>query len=213
MSLPSEKISVDLSPTAHPSQPSHPEFSQPEREQLIRIAHEAIDCALAEQSLRIETPSPPLCEPRGVFTTLYLHDQLRGCVGYVFPIMPLYQAVAETAEAAAFRDQRFPPVTDHEATHITVSLSVLSPLRTTSPEDVEIGTHGLIVSMNGRRGLLLPQVPVEHHWDRETFLENTCLKAGLSRDAWRKGAQIEVFTAEVFGERPGAKGSTTQGSG
>jgi len=206
MSPPSEKISTNLYSTVHPLQPSHSEFSQPEREQLIRIAHLAIASALAGQPLRIENPPPTLCQPRGVFTTLYLDDQLRGCVGYVSPIVPLYQAVAETAEAAAFRDQRFSPVTEHEALQVTVSLSVLSPLRTTSSEDVEIGIHGLVVSMNGRRGLLLPQVPVEHHWNREAFLEHTCLKAGLPRDAWRKGAQIEVFTAEVFGERTDPKG-------
>jgi AmmeMemoRadiSam system protein A len=195
-----EKTSTDLLATAHSPQPS-PQFSQPERDQLIRIAHEAILAALAGRNLRIDSPSSHLSEPRGVFTTLYLAEQLRGCVGYVFPIMPLYQAVAETAEAAAFRDQRFTPVTEQEAPNLLVSLIVLSPLHPLSAEEVEIGVHGVVVSMAGRRGLLLPQVPLEHHWDRKAFLEQTCLKAGLPRDAWRKGALIEVFTAEVFGEQ------------
>jgi uncharacterized protein (TIGR00296 family) len=82
-----------------------------------------------------------------------------------------------------------------------VSLSILSPLRVITPEEVEIGRHGLVVSHGGRRGLLLPQVPVEHQWDRATFMEQTCRKAGLPLDAWRQGATLEAFTAEVFGDR------------
>jgi AmmeMemoRadiSam system protein A len=129
-----------------------------------------------------------------------LSHHLRGCVGYVSPIVPLYQAVVETAQAAAFQDQRFSPVTEQEEPHLSISLSVLSRLQMVSAEEVEIGNHGVVISLHGRRGLLLPQVPVEHHWDRETFLSQTCMKAGLPPDAWQKGANIEVFTAEVFGE-------------
>jgi uncharacterized protein (TIGR00296 family) len=84
---------------------------------------------------------------------------------------------------------------------LDVSLSILSPLRVITPEEVEIGRHGLVVSQGGRRGLLLPQVPVEHQWDRATFMEQTCRKAGLPLDAWRQGATLEAFTAEVFGDR------------
>ena len=107
---------------------------------------------------------------------------------------------AETARAAAFEDSRFLPVTRDEALKLEVSLSVLSLLFPIRPEAVEVGRHGLIVSKGARRGLLLPQVPVEHGWDRETFLEQTCRKAGLPLDAWRKAATIEAFTAEVFGD-------------
>jgi AmmeMemoRadiSam system protein A len=113
----------------------------------------------------------------------------------------VYQAVAETARAAAFEDTRFRPVTREEAPHLEIELSVLSPPQAIAPEAVEIGRHGLLISMAGRRGLLLPQVPVEHNWDRATFLEQTCRKAGLPVDAWKQGALIEAFTAEVFGEK------------
>ena len=143
---------------------------------------------------------PGLREPRGVFTTLYIGDQLRGCVGYALAIRPLYRAVGETARAAAFEDSRFWPVTPEEAPELKILLSVLSPLFPITAEQVEVGRHGLVISDGARRGLLLPQVPVEHGWDRETFLEQTCRKAGLPKDAWRKAATIEAFSAEVFGD-------------
>ena len=116
------------------------------------------------------------------------------------PIVPLYRAVAETARAAAFEDSRFLPVTKEEALELEVSLSVLSRLFPIHPEAVEVGRHGLVISLGARRGLLLPQVAVEHGWDRETFLEQSCCKAGLPRDAWRQAATVEAFTAEVFAD-------------
>lgn len=122
-------------------------------------------------------------------------------MGYVSPITSVYRAVIETARAAAFEDTRFYPVKIGEAEHLSIELSILSPARPISAEEVEIGRHGLLISMSGNRGLLLPQVPVERGWDRVTFLEQTCRKAGLPPDAWQKGAQIEAFTAEVFGEK------------
>jgi AmmeMemoRadiSam system protein A len=167
---------------------------------LLRLAHEAIDSALDGRKISVEPPSRHLAEPRGVFTTLYLLDRLRGCVGYVFPVASLYRGVIETARAAASEDTRFRPVTWEEAPHLKVSLSVLSLLSPIEPDQVQVGRHGLVVSLAGHRGLLLPQVPVEHEWDRVTFLEQTCRKAGLPMDAWNKGATIEAFTAEVFGE-------------
>jgi AmmeMemoRadiSam system protein A len=121
-------------------------------------------------------------------------------VGYVLPVSALYQAVIETARAAASQDTRFTPVMPEEIRDLRVSLSVLSPLRPIQAEELEIGKHGLVVSMGGRRGLLLPQVPVDHGWDRVTFLEQTCRKAGLFPDAWKAGAMLESFTAEVFGD-------------
>jgi AmmeMemoRadiSam system protein A len=177
------------------------EFSEDDRGFLLRLAHDAILSALDHREISLEPPAPHLAEPRGVFTSLYLHDQLRGCVGYVLPVISVYRAVAETARAAAFEDTRFSPVTRDEAPELKVELSILSSPQPIAPEAIEVGRHGLLISMQGQRGLLLPQVPVEHGWDRTTFLEQTCRKAGLPRDAWQKGASIEVFTAEVFGEK------------
>ena len=189
------------------------EFSSEERSQLLRLAHDSISSALEHREISLEPPTPHFAEPRGVFTSIYLrrdepgrdkHEEaLRGCVGYVLPTCPVYRAVAETARAAAFDDNRFPPVTREEAPHLEIELSILSPAQAILPEEIEIGRHGLLISWHGRRGLLLPQVPVEHAWDRTTFLEQTCRKAGLPPDAWQKGATIEGFTAEVFGEKSG----------
>jgi AmmeMemoRadiSam system protein A len=190
------------SPTAeaHPAQPVEAnEYSPEERALLLRVAHEAIERALENHALAFEPPNSHLAEPRGVFTTIYLRGELRGCVGYVFPVASLYRAVAETALAAASQDTRFLPVSREEAPQLQISLSVLSPLKPIDPEQIEIGRHGLVVALAGHRGLLLPQVPVEHHWDRRTFLEQTCRKAGLPTDAW-KAAALEGFTAEVFGD-------------
>jgi AmmeMemoRadiSam system protein A len=176
------------------------EFSAQERTLLLRVAHDSIQAALEERQIPLDPPCPHLAERRGAFTTLYLHGELRGCVGYVFPVVPLYQAVAETARSAAFDDTRFYPLTAAEAPELQISLSILSSVRPTRPEDVEVGRHGLMISLGGRRGLLLPQVPVEHHWDRIIFLEQTCRKAGLALDAWKE-ALVESFTAEIFGDQ------------
>jgi AmmeMemoRadiSam system protein A len=179
------------------------EFSQEERSLLLRLAHDSIVSALEQREIPLDPPTPHLAQPRGVFTSLHLRGGLRGCVGYVLPLSPLYRAVAETARAAAFDDTRFYPVTPEEAPHLEIELSILSVPQPIHADAVEVGRHGLLISMSGRRGLLLPQVPVEHNWDRATFLEQTCRKAGLPPDAWQKGALIEAFTAEVFGEDAG----------
>ncbi len=118
----------------------------------------------------------------------------------MLPIKPLYVTVAETARGAAFEDARFYPVTRDEALELQVSLSVLSPPQLIQPDQIEIGRHGLLISLGPHRGLLLPQVPVEHEWDRKTFLEQTCRKAGLPPNAWQAGAKMEAFTAEVFAD-------------
>jgi|SRR5579862_4353622 len=182
-------------------EPSGAEFSQEERTELIRLAHESILAALEYRKIPLDPPTPHLAEPRGAFTSLYLHGELRGCVGYVLPVSSVYRAVAETARAAAFDDTRFEPVTIEEARHLCIELSILSPPQPIAPEAVEVGRHGLLVSLHGFRGLLLPQVPTEHHWDRVTFLEQTCRKAGLPKDAWQVEAMVEAFTAEVFGDK------------
>ena len=176
------------------------EFNPEERKILLRLAHESIESAFDKREIPLDPPSPHLAELRGAFTTIYLRGQLRGCVGYVFAVSSVYRTVAETARAAAFEDTRFWPVGCEEAPELEVSLSILSPLEPIQPEQVEVGKHGLLISQHGHRGLLLPQVPVEHQWNRVTFLEQTCRKAGLPPDAWEKGASIEAFTAEVFGD-------------
>jgi AmmeMemoRadiSam system protein A len=177
------------------------EFSNEERAVLLALAHKSIAAALEGQTVSLDSPLPHLTELRGVFTTLYLQGQLRGCVGYVFPTSPLYRTVAETAQAAAFQDSRFHPVTHEEAPALKISLSILSPLAPIRAEDIEVGKHGLVVSMAGRRGLLLPQVPVEQGWNRIQFLEQTSRKAGLPMNAWQSGAKLEAFTAEVFSDK------------
>ncbi len=202
---PSENLAASLARPDRASSDPSLEFSTDARRTLLHIAHYAILSVLENQPIAEEPPYPAsLFEPRGVFTTLYLRGErgreLRGCVGYAVPVAPLYRAVAESARAAAFEDSRFPPVTNEEAPKLEISLSVLSRLFPIQPDAVEIGRHGLVISRGGRRGLLLPQVPVEHGWDRETFLQETCRKAGLPLDAWRNVATIEAFTAEVFSD-------------
>lgn len=177
------------------------EFSREERTLLLQLAHESILTALENRDFPVDPPSAHLAEPRGAFTSLYLNGELRGCVGYVLPVSSVYRAVIDTARAAAFEDTRFYPVTIEEARQLDIELSILSPPKPISADEVEVGRHGLLISMAGHRGLLLPQVPTEHHWDRVIFLEQTCRKAGLPAEAWRHGALIEAFTAEVFGEK------------
>jgi AmmeMemoRadiSam system protein A len=176
------------------------EYSPEERELLLRLAHRSIELALEGRSVDLTSPTAHLAEPRGAFTTLHLEGELRGCIGFVLPIQSLYAAVAESARAAALDDPRFQPVTPAEAPHLKIEISVLSPLQPIRPEEVVVGRHGLVATQGNRRGLLLPQVPIEWKWDRETFLSQTCLKAGLPADAWQHGAQLQGFTAEVFGE-------------
>jgi len=176
------------------------EFSGEERKLLLAVAHEAIQSSLEHRDISLDAPCAHLAEPRGAFTTLYYRGELRGCVGYVAATVPLYRTVAETARGAAFEDSRFWPVTRDEAPGLKISLSVLSRLSPIHPDDVEIGRHGLVVTLGIYRGLLLPQVPVEHGWDRVRFLDETCRKAGLASGAWLSGAAIEAFTAEVFGD-------------
>ena len=176
------------------------EYSAEERKQLLSLAHQSIRGRLLRLRLKLEAPSPHLAQMRGVFTTLHRFGKLRGCIGFVIATTPLYQAVIDTAGAAAFEDPRFDPVQPHEVDELQIEISVLSPMTPIEPEGVEVGKHGLMISQHGRRGLLLPQVPLEWGWDRETFLSETCRKAGLPPDAWKHGATVEAFTAEVFGE-------------
>ncbi len=176
------------------------EFSAVERQLLLQLARNSIESALGDRDLDLTPPSAHLAEPRGAFTTLHVGEKLRGCIGYVSPTDSLYKIVADTARAAAFDDPRFEPVTLSEVPHLKLEISVLSSLQPIRPEEVVVGRHGLVVMQGNRRGLLLPQVALEWDWDRETFLSQTCLKAGLPADAWQHGAELQGFTAEVFAE-------------
>ncbi len=176
------------------------EYSSEERTILLELAHHSIASAFDGIRLDVTPPSEHLAEMRGAFTSLHLNGKLRGCIGYVVATHSLYQTVAETARAAAFDDPRFSPLTAEEAPSLEIEISVLSSLRPIDAEDVVVGRHGLVIAKGSRRGILLPQVPVEWGWDRETFLAQTSQKAGLPRDAWRQDAEIQAFTAEVFGE-------------
>ena len=199
--LPPPEIVSEMPRAIGPNpEPQQPEFGDEARRLLLAVAHDSILAAIDHREIDMSPVLPELERPRGVFTTLYWHGALRGCVGYVMPVTSVYRAVAETARAAAFDDTRFAPVQRDEAAELEISLSILSPLREIAPDQVEIGLHGLLISHGNHRGLLLPQVPIEHGWDRVTFLEQTCRKAGLPPDAWEHGARIEAFTAEVFGD-------------
>ncbi len=178
-----------------------PPLGEPERQFLLRLARQRIEeAALGRRPSQASPTAPALLQPRGAFVTLKLHGQLRGCIGNVVATQRLYLTVQECAHLAAFRDSRFEPVRVSEIPNLRIEISALSPLEEIAPEQIEIGRHGLMVSMGLRRGVLLPQVPLEWKWGRERFLEETCLKAGLAPDALRHGARIEAFTTEVFSE-------------
>jgi AmmeMemoRadiSam system protein A len=137
----------------------------------------------------------------GAFVTLHREGRLRGCIGQIGSPQPTGPLVAYCSRAAAREDPRFQPVQAHELAEIEIELSILSPLRPVSPEQIEIGTHGLMITSGAKRGVLLPQVAVQYRWSAGRFLEETCAKAGLNRDAWRGGAvRVEAFTADVFSE-------------
>jgi uncharacterized protein len=199
--MPMSPLPHNSSSDVAPSEAASQEYSLQERALLLRLAHDSIVSALEASTVSLDAPTPHLAELRGAFTSLYLRGELRGCVGYVLPTSSVYRAVAETARAAAFDDNRFPPVTRQEAPHLEIELSILSPPQPIPAEAIEVGRHGLLISQHGRRGLLLPQVPVERDWDRITFLEQTCRKAGLLADAWQKGATLQAFTAEIFSDK------------
>ena len=178
------------------------EYSDEERRWLLRMAQASIRAAVSGRPLPIlETPNEHLRQARGAFVTLHENGELRGCIGMMAAVKPLDATVREMARAAALEDPRFDAVRVDELDRLQIEISVLSPMFAIAPEDVVVGRHGLMASYEGRRGILLPQVAPEWGWDRETFLAQTCRKAGLPMDQWRKGAKIEAFTAEVFGEK------------
>ncbi len=144
---------------------------------------------------------PELLELRGAFVTLKRKGQLRGCIGYIEAVKPLWQTIVDCTGSSARNDYRFPPVEPEELPEIHIEISVLTPRETIDDVSaIEVGRHGILLTKGVCRGLLLPQVAVEYGWDREQFLRHTCRKAGLPEDSWKKGARIEIFSADVFGE-------------
>lgn len=187
--------------TDHRTMDADRSLDESERELLRTTARRSLEHAIKGAKISCpEAPTSRLREKRGVFVTLKQRGDLRGCVGYVRPFKPLIEAVWEMAESAALRDHRFIPVEPKEVDRLEVEITVLSPLkRITDPDKVLVGRHGLVISRGNLSGVLLPQVPVEHEWDRETFLSETCIKAGLDPEAWKDpAATIEIFTAEIF---------------
>ena len=176
------------------------EISGKQRKSLLLIARESIENAVRGEQGGISTvltyrPDEKL----GVFVTLYKHGALRGCIGYLPDIETLRRGLVDAAVHAAVDDPRFEPVTRDELPEIVIEISLLTPLqRVNSISEIKIGRDGLYIESGFQKGLLLPKVAVEYHWDVKTFLGHTCKKAGLPPDAWKeKGTKISRFSAEV----------------
>ena len=174
-----------------------------QRRHLLRIARESIQAVLDGRRPEPAAPDEELRQPAGSFVTLTRDGELRGCIGSIHPVAPLYQAVSNSAVNAAFRDPRFLPLQKEELAEIEIEISVMGPIEAvTNVEEIVVGRDGLIVSRGRNAGLLLPQVATEYGWDRDTFLRQTCVKAGLPPESWKgPECRIERFSAEVFNEQ------------
>ena len=179
-------------------------LNEEQRRRLLKLARTSIESTLEGRvpEVRAEDYDEELRRQAGAFVTLRKHGDLRGCIGSIRALEPLYQAVATSAVSAAFRDPRFFPVRKDEMALLELEISVMGPIEPVSDvTEIEVGRDGLIISRGRFAGLLLPQVASDYGWDRETFLDQTCLKAGLQPDAWRAAdTRIEKFAAEVFSE-------------
>ena len=179
-------------------------YSKKERRELLKIARDSIKIFLTtKKPPRIETENPKLKQKRGAFVTLRKGKALSGCIGFIEPLFPLDHAINECAISAATKDIRFPPVTVGELPKITIEISVLSPTKkVASVDEIEMGTHGVIVKKGPHNGVFLPQVATETGWSKEEFLNQLCSgKAGLPPDAWKdKDTEIYIFTVEKFEE-------------
>ncbi len=180
-------------------------FSTDEQKEVFKLIRQTIEKRLFGSSdLKPSVNNiDGLREYRGAFVTIKINKKLRGCIGNVFPDEPLVELLKDLAISTAFRDPRFSPLKADEYEEINVEISILTKPRSISDiNEIEVGRHGLIVSKGYRKGLLLPQVPTEHNWNREKFLSHTCMKASLPSNAWKTDdLKIEVFEAEVFNER------------
>jgi AmmeMemoRadiSam system protein A len=177
-------------------------FMKDERRLLLNIAREAITSFIESGSVPTrEVKSEKLNGMFGCFVTIKMAGKLRGCIGNFISDKPLHKLVQEMATAAATRDPRFYPMKKTDLENFALEISILSPLqKTASIEEIQIGTHGIYMERNVHRGVLLPQVATEQKWDRDTFLQQTALKAGMGKDDWKENTDIYIFTAEVFNE-------------
>ncbi len=175
-----------------------------EKAELLAVARKSVESMIQRNELYSPSPSASetLDREYGAFVTLTEGGALRGCIGYTSPMKPLYMTVRDTATLAALRDPRFRPVTAQELPQLAYEISVLSPLRrVTEIEQIKVGRDGLLMKNGNSEGLLLPQVPVQQKWDRQTFLEQTCRKAGMDLNCWKdENTDIFSFTAVVFNE-------------
>lgn len=178
------------------------QLSEQDQQTLLRIARESVRRHLSGLSIRLpEITNGPLREICGVFVSIHKVGELRGCIGNIHPSEPLLRTTAECAISAAIADPRFSPVTSDEVPSLEFELSVLSPMeKVHDVAELEIGRDGILVSKRGARGLLLPQVAMSQGWDRDRFLAETCLKAGLRPDEWKDDTTIFRFSAQVFHE-------------
>jgi len=175
--------------------------SESDRQRLLRIARQAIAAHVGGAPASASDEGELASRRGGAFVTIRKAGDLRGCIGHIEPGDRLVDVVARCAVAACSADPRFPALVSSELPQVEIELSLLGPLEAIAgAEEVEIGRHGLVVEKGWQRGLLLPQVATEWNWDREAFLAQTCQKAGLPRDAWKHGAKLWRFEAEVFGE-------------
>jgi len=175
----------------------------------VRSARAAIEHAVAKKPKTASNLTPVFSEKRGVFVTLTKGGNLRGCIGFPYPVMPLGEAIVHAAGAAALEDPRFPPVAKDELGAISLEVTILTvpellegePVK--RPQQVIVGKHGLVVRGMGTSGLLLPQVATDYGWDAKTFLDHTCMKAGLSEKCWTsKNIEILTFEGQIFSEHP-----------
>ena len=175
-------------------------ISRSDRQRLLALARSAL-IARVRRAAAPEAPDDLNVPCSGVFVTIHHKDDLRGCLGTLDGRERLAESVVRLAGDVSHQDYRFAPLLPHELDDITIDLSVLTPTELVGdPSTIVVGRDGLIVQQGRYKGLLLPQVATEHHWDRETFLAHTCIKAGLPPDAWQHGAAILRFQAEVFSE-------------
>ena len=185
-------------------------LTEEEGEEGLKLARQAIEKYLSEnRRLKAEEAHVPARfeEDRGVFVTLNKHGNLRGCIGYPYPVFKLKDAIIDAAISAAVSDPRFPPVTKEEFEDIVIELTILTMPQVLKakpkdlPKQIEIGRHGLIVKKGMYQGLLLPQVATEYEWSAEEFLCQTCWKAGLPQDAWLdKDTEVSTFEGQIFKE-------------
>ena len=185
--------------------PADMNLSPADQQLLLQVARDSIASHLqGKAATPAKGTSPVLEELRGAFVSLHRRGQLRGCIGYIEAVKPLWQTVMEMAPAAAFQDPRFRPLQADELADLEIEISVLTPMRLVkNPDEIEVGRDGLYIVKGLNRGLLLPQVATQYHWDRQTFLEQTCTKAGLPPQAWKDpDTQIFIYRAEIFADHP-----------